>query len=87
MLVNGRDIIGIIKHKVGDQVLEQFHSHGVVNTEKQLIKGTVVYVHPCGRYYTVEFDFGGKKLRESYTVRSDIYAESLESLACNWASK
>lgn len=68
-----QEIIGIINHKVGDRVLEQFHSCGVVNTDKKPIYGTVIFVHPCGRYYTVEFEFaGGRKARESYTVRSDV---------------
>lgn len=29
--------------------------------------GTVVYIHPKGRYYTVEFKIGDGKVRESYT--------------------
>ena len=29
--------------------------------------GTVVYIHPKGRFYTVEFEIGGEKFRESYT--------------------
>lgn len=29
--------------------------------------GTIVYIHPQGRYYTVEFDLGLGKVRESYT--------------------
>lgn len=29
--------------------------------------GTVVYIHPQMRYYTVEFDLGLGKVRESYT--------------------
>ena len=28
--------------------------------------GTVVYVHPEGRYYTVEFIFGRRRFRESF---------------------
>ena len=29
--------------------------------------GTVVYIHPEGRYYTVEFDLGFYKFRESFS--------------------
>ena len=70
---NKREVIGIINHKVGDRVLERFHGSGVAMTNDIAMQGTVVYVHPCGRYYTVEFEFaGGRKARESYTVRSDV---------------
>ena len=72
MFSGGHEQIGIIDHKVGDTVYEIFHCGGVVNVNTEPCKGTVVYVHPCGRFYTVEFDFGGMKLRESYTVRSDV---------------
>lgn len=30
--------------------------------------GTVVYIHPEGRYYTVEFDLGFYKFRESFNA-------------------
>lgn len=30
--------------------------------------GTVVYLHPEGRYYTVEFDLGLYKFRECYNA-------------------
>lgn len=30
--------------------------------------GTVVYIHPEGRYYTVEFDLGFYKFRECYNT-------------------
>lgn len=65
------DVIGIINYKVGDKVKELFHSH-VVLREMEEETCTVVYVHPKGRFYTCEFDFNGTKMRESYTVRSDI---------------
>lgn len=64
------EVIGIIKKKKDDKVKEILHSAVVVN--RSLEKGTVIYVHPCGRYYTVEFCFGDAKIRESYTVRSDV---------------
>lgn len=31
--------------------------------------GTVVYVHPKGRFYTVIFAFGGRSFRESFFGR------------------
>ena len=40
-------------------------------------EGVVVYVHPEGRFYTVEFSFPGKepwerwKIREAYIMRED----------------
>lgn len=30
--------------------------------------GTVVYIHPEGRYYTAEFDLGLYKIRESFNA-------------------
>ena len=67
-----QEVIGIINQKVGDKVREHYHHNGVVTTMTEPLEGTVVYVHPCGRFYTVEFDFFGRKVRESYTIRSDI---------------
>lgn len=29
--------------------------------------GTVVYIHPKGRYYTLEFTFSGGTFRESFS--------------------
>lgn len=33
---------------------------------KRPIRGTVVYIHPRKRYYTVEFETRGGPLRESF---------------------
>ena len=30
--------------------------------------GTVVYIHPEGRYYTAEFDLGLYKIRQSFNT-------------------
>lgn len=30
--------------------------------------GTVVYIHPRGRYYTLEFTFKGGTIRESFST-------------------
>lgn len=34
--------------------------------ETELLRGRVVYIHPKGRYFTVEFEFGKHKLLESF---------------------
>lgn len=44
-------------------------------------EGTIVYIHPQGRYHTVEFeDESGRKFRESFSkydlVPSDTYYDS-----------
>ena len=31
-----------------------------------MMAGTVIYIHPRGRFHVVEFNFGGIKLRESF---------------------
>lgn len=33
---------------------------------KRPIVGRVVYIHPQGRYHTVEFELGGGTVRESF---------------------
>lgn len=34
--------------------------------ERRPIRGTIVYIHPKSRYYTVEFETRGGPLRESF---------------------
>lgn len=34
--------------------------------ERRPMRGQVVYIHPKGRYYTVEFETRGGPLRESF---------------------
>lgn len=52
--------------KVGDRVRREFTAL-TVKEDKRIINlaadGVVSYVHPKGRYYTVQFDCG---VRESY---------------------
>lgn len=91
---NQSEIIGVIKYKVGQKRLEKIHySNGF---DRTLWTGEVVYVHPCGRFYTVEFEFRGERIRESYTVRTDLYdylvggekdAEPAESVSVNGSRK
>lgn len=38
----------------------------VTPAEAELLRGRVVYIHPKGRYFTVEFEFGKNKLLESF---------------------
>lgn len=66
------EIIGIINYQVGDKLKEVMYNGCIASRDFRLIKCEVIYVHPCGRFYTVEFDFGTAKVRESYTVRSDV---------------
>ena len=37
-------------------------------------KGTVVYIHPDGRFFTLRFDFPKGSFRESYPLRNAIRA-------------
>ncbi len=63
--------------KVGDRVRRRveygMEGGGLLPAEE----GVVVYVHPEGRFYTVEFNFPGKepwerwKFREAYIMRED----------------
>lgn len=87
-------ILGIIKYKTGQTVKDTIYGIKIFNSKDP--PGTVIYVHPCGRFYTVEFEFGGRKIRESYTVRTDIYdyligggnnAESAKPVAVNGNKK
>lgn len=34
--------------------------------ETELLRGRVVYIHPKGRYFTVEFELGKNKLLECF---------------------
>lgn len=39
-------------------------------TRSRKVTGKVVYVHPAGRYYTVEVEEDGRKYRESFPCKS-----------------
>lgn len=57
--------------KIGDKLPGMVPSYGVSCTgfvsDGQAFTGTVVYIHPQRRFYTVEFDMPrGRKCRESY---------------------
>lgn len=36
--------------------------------EAEPLVGKIVYIHPQGRYHTVEFTAGGRRFRESFSV-------------------
>lgn len=62
--------------KLGDPVLrtpETFYDsdpkEGKAN--RHPITGEVIYIHPKGRYHTVEFETRGGKLRESFQGVAD----------------
>lgn len=55
------------KVKVGDSVFRQpitFSDSDAKNA--QLMRGTVVWVHPKGRFHIVQFGEGRKAVRESF---------------------
>lgn len=53
--------------RVGDKSTETVESIG------RTLTGKVVYVHPLGRYYVVEFEFLRDKFRESFTGKTYKY--------------
>ena len=55
--------------KVGDKVTKslKWTEVGRTVTEHTTAKGRVIYVHPKGRFYTVEFRLDGGVIRETYT--------------------
>lgn len=55
--------------KVGDKVTKPMKWTEVGRTvvERKSAKGRVIFVHPKGRFYTVEFRVGGGTIRETYT--------------------
>lgn len=54
------------KVKVGDIVMERI----MLDKGKSTIpyKGTVIYVHPEGRFYRAEFQLPGGKVREAFSL-------------------
>ena len=56
--------------KIGQKVQRYpetfFEREGEKNAPKRPITGTVVYIHPLGRFHIVEFDLRGGKVQESF---------------------
>ncbi len=56
--------------KIGDIVRQKSSTmKGDFNfsaSEKTPMEGKVIYIHPQGRFYTVEFSLRGGKVRESF---------------------
>lgn len=63
--------------KVGDKVRRRIEYGMEGGTMLPTEEGVVVYVHPEGRFYSVEFTFPGKepgqvrRFREAYIMRED----------------
>lgn len=58
--------------KVGDTVTGHKPSYGVeyrVEGEPQSYPAQVIYIHPQRRFYTLEFKFGDRTIRQSYKYR------------------
>ena len=68
--------------KVGDKVKRKIHYGCEGGSMLPAESGTVVYVHPQGLYYTVEFEFEGRhgteKIRESYPWKNRQIVETAE---------
>lgn len=54
--------------RVGDTVMHYISGVEAEHGDKILRRGTIVYIHPEGRYYTAEFEVGGCRIRESYKI-------------------
>lgn len=54
------------KVKVGDIVMERIQFDKGRSTIPY--KGTVIYVHPEGRFYRAEFELPGGKVREAFSL-------------------
>lgn len=65
--------------KIGDKVVRTPHTVGegmpvgTICSEGagKPMRGTVVWIHPKGRFHVVEFDVCGRKLRESFLGVAD----------------
>ena len=58
---------------IGDRVKARIHYGMEGGTQLPMETGTVVYIHPEGRFYTLEFSFpdrhgGTQRFRESYIM-------------------
>lgn len=51
---------------IGDTVFRKPVTIDYSQEERKGFNGKVVYIHPQKRYHTVEFTFGGGKLRECF---------------------
>ena len=60
--------------RLGDKVQKNINwtddepsKRGAPKKNRETAEGTVVYIHPRRRYYTLEFAFSGGKYRECYS--------------------
>jgi hypothetical protein len=53
--------------KLGDKITKRtWWSGPAFRLGEYYVTGTVVYIHPEGRFYTLEFNFPGGTFRESF---------------------
>lgn len=59
--------------QVGDTmvVVPGFLSQGDGQDEKRKIRGTVIYIHPKGRFCVLRFDFRTNSVREAFEIITD----------------
>lgn len=55
--------------KVGDLVSKQTMAGYGAGHKLVIVPGTCVYIHPERRYYTLEFNLPGGKIREDYNFQ------------------
>lgn len=51
---------------IGDTVFRKPVTLDFTNEERAGLYGKVIFIHPQGRFYTVEFSFGAGKLRDCF---------------------
>lgn len=51
---------------IGDTVFRKPVTLDFTNEERAGLYGKVIFIHPQGRFHTVEFSFGAGKLRECF---------------------
>lgn len=78
--------------QIGDimVVVPGFLSQGDGQDEKRKVRGTVIYIHPKGRFCVLRFDFRTNSVREAFeiktqkTERGKEYASSCDYECEGW---
>ena len=71
--------------KVGDTVKKRIScsdtsgTMGALDMERVVRTGKVIYVHPRGLFYTVEFNLPAGTIRESYRGGEEVDSEKLSA--------
>ena len=55
--------------KVGDKVTKIISRATLHGEKEKEATGTVIYIHPKGRFYRVRFDFGAKSFVEAFPMK------------------